>query len=280
MKIISKDSDYYDSCTAFGQSDDNYVFARNKKTHLLQEVSAIEVIDKLLQLEAKELRKIFRDISRRNTWGTRYSDPFIEVGVLIFCGKNYPLITFCSEAFHQFNTTRTGLEKVIEYMSLNGVKSEREMPYLTFYDAVSAKRFITNMSNLGAFKDADYGEAYWFDIIERIFNAFKPTNDSDFYRQLLVNYNTPYLKVHRINYNFQSCSLNIETNTNLRLLQFQKQFYPQQAYQEIEMFCCGVLGSTQEEIIQIADEHLRDAKGFDGKSFKTRPGTKKRRKHK
>ena len=44
------------------------------------------------------------------------------------------------------------------------------------------------------------------------------------------------------------------------------------------MYLGGVLGVNEPKLVQIGDENLRDAKGFHGMSFKTRPGTRVKRK--
>lgn len=60
----------------------------------------------------------------------------------------------------------------------------------------------------------------------------------------------------------------------LRELQFYKVFDSYSAYQEIAMFLSGVLGWPENATVDISDTDMRDAKGFDDWSFKTRP-TKK-----
>jgi len=67
-------------------------------------------------------------------------------------------------------------------------------------------------------------------------------------------------------------------NPMLKPYRFARMKDPFAAFQEIYMYISGVLGNTEKEMIQISNEDMRDKKGFDKWSFKTMPGTKKRRK--
>lgn len=50
------------------------------------------------------------------------------------------------------------------------------------------------------------------------------------------------------------------------------------AYQEISMYISGVLGVNKVPPVQISDEDMRDAKGFDRMSFKKEPTKRKKKK--
>lgn len=50
------------------------------------------------------------------------------------------------------------------------------------------------------------------------------------------------------------------------------------AFQELSMFIGGVIGVGEPETLEISDRHMRDAKGFDDRSFKKPPGKKRRKK--
>jgi len=66
-------------------------------------------------------------------------------------------------------------------------------------------------------------------------------------------------------------------NPNLGELDFFKVKDPYSAFQEIQGYIGGVLGGSAPAMITLSDEIKRDKQGFDNWSFKTRPGTKKKR---
>ena len=67
-------------------------------------------------------------------------------------------------------------------------------------------------------------------------------------------------------------------NTNLKDIKFYRCLDPYMAFQELSMFIGGVLGVGEPETITISDNDMRDAKGFDDRSFKKAPGKKRRKK--
>lgn len=70
----------------------------------------------------------------------------------------------------------------------------------------------------------------------------------------------------------------LEINPVLKELKFFRCIDPYMAFQEVSMFIGGVLGVGEPDTLQISDTDMRDAKGFDERSFKTPPGKKRRKK--
>lgn len=67
----------------------------------------------------------------------------------------------------------------------------------------------------------------------------------------------------------------LHINPNLSKLQFHKILTPYEAFVQIQDYISGVLGVNEYPIVQVSDKDMRDAKGFDDRSFKKLP-TKKR----
>ena len=83
-----------------------------------------------------------------------------------------------------------------------------------------------------------------------------------------IKYNTPII-VQFSYYNWRKgTNEGTEINARLNIFQFQKIKDPMTAFQEIQMFISGVLGTPEKETIQISDNDMRDKKGFDKWSFR------------
>jgi hypothetical protein len=67
-------------------------------------------------------------------------------------------------------------------------------------------------------------------------------------------------------------------NANLDELKFGRCVDAYTAFQELSMFIGGVLGVGEPDTIEISDTDMRDAKGFNDRSFKKEPGKKMRKK--
>lgn len=72
---------------------------------------------------------------------------------------------------------------------------------------------------------------------------------------------------------------NVIVDPCLQDIGFQRVVDPWTCWQTIHQYNSGVLGKSETETVEISDQHMRDAKGFDEWSFKNR-GTAKRRKRK
>jgi hypothetical protein len=70
---------------------------------------------------------------------------------------------------------------------------------------------------------------------------------------------------------------NLIINPRLADWSFQKIMDPHTIYQEISMFISGVLGVGSPATVEISNEDMAAKKGFDKKSFRTDPGTRKPR---
>ena len=66
-------------------------------------------------------------------------------------------------------------------------------------------------------------------------------------------------------------------NPKLQDEEFYRVFDPFMAYQELSMYISGVLGVGERPTVDISDIDMAAKKGFDNKSFRTDPGTRKPR---
>ncbi|MCP4392669.1 MAG: hypothetical protein GY804_00085 [Alphaproteobacteria bacterium] len=102
--------------------------------------------------------------------------------------------------------------------------------------------------------------------------------NNDRHSDVFIKMNTPIFVVDRVETKFRHDLIRIRSNVMLDYYQFYQVFCPYTTFQEISMFISGVLGMGEPDMIEISDECKRDSKGFNEKSFKTRPNTKPNRK--
>ena len=84
-------------------------------------------------------------------------------------------------------------------------------------------------------------------------------------------FNTPIFMYH-----VKENKKKIIINPNLKEFKFYKVIDSFQAFQEIQMFIGGVLGSNENEMIEIADKYKIKKHGFDKWSFRKEPQKKKK----
>jgi len=137
----------------------------------------------------------------------------------------------------------------------------------TFYTADDLERYVYRIADphlrrteVAAWEQSHY---YWrtgrkmtsVDAANEFFDSYEETN-------MFFELGTP---VFLVTYK------EITVNPNLGEIEFYKMYPPHQAFQEIDMYLSGVLGNAHPPMVQISDENMRDKKGFDEWSFKTRP---------
>lgn len=113
--------------------------------------------------------------------------------------------------------------------------------------------------------------------IKSLLDKIKNYNNLEIFRK----YNSPYfvLESTRVSWNYRRIipdSDKLIVNPNLNNYKFQNKFEPYSAFQEIEMFISGVLGTSENKIIEIEDKYKIQSHGFDQWSFKN-PNPPKRK---
>jgi len=257
MRIISKYHDYYDGVMAHG-FDEDCVFLRNE-TELFYKRGDT-------RLNNSVLGRLMHDSRSHNG---------IERRVLVvgFCGKIY----LC---YHLKAYTR-------------GTFSLKEEEYC--YSAEAVRKFVERNCDkddyTGYMKDKrdyrgmmEYALRLGYEYTD-FYNGAVEYNFLSLNKDCMYNYfidnKVSWFVMYKtyVNGDLGRCTKMVH-HPKLATFQFQKVFDPYQAYQEIMMFYTGILGIGEPAMVQISDEDMRDKKGFDKNSFKTRKGTHPNRKAK
>jgi hypothetical protein len=234
MRIISKFDDYYDTAFAYGH-DDTYTYIR--KT---EEVS--------VDLPENHYR----------TWiGSQYLNEYAII--LGFCGKFY----FGHVIEHGLNQTVcwsvSDIEKFIN--SISDIHLKKELA--ASFDGKKTHSFRFYYNRKRQFKSTREAFEYYF-------SQTIPDSTDKFFE-----YGTPVFSLEyrttRFLSDFRKPSGVLCTNPRLKDLDFYKVMEPYVAFQEIDMFLGGVLGSAHPPMKTISDIAMRDKKGFDEWSFKKKP---------
>lgn len=245
MRIISKFHDYYDSVMAYGYDDDGYVYVRHTE-ELPPEAYNLFPADMLSDVH--QLRLASKHF---------HHEEFIHRITLIgFCGKIYPAI--------QITDPRHGLIDGVIY-------DGKTHTFLTIEAAVKWIESNLHKSYLHYFQMSDWRPWEKKSIEQEHYKYFDKWSGIES-AEIFIKYNTP---VFASIYSHSDNKYMMYRNPVLTNLSFFTQFGSFEAYGEIDMYVCGVLGNTEDNMIDISDEVRRDQKGFDKWSFKNKP-TKKR----
>lgn len=262
MKIISKFQDYYDSVLGYGH-DDHICFVRHQKERL---------IDKREPLA--DACKGFGSYTHRGNKGKLGWNYFI----LGFCGKIYYGITLVHD------------EKA-EHSQFSSYPND---VFKSFYNVKEMKTYINEQYSLKLIDKKSYEELnerdnrfyHWggnrksqrknrWEKWDDYFNRETP----NILKETFFTEKTPYYIIQHQQGVGWDAKISLLTNPILKSRNFYKVFDTFQTYQEIEMYLGGVLGNTEDNTVNISDNDMRDAKGFDNRSFK-KPPTKKVKKMK
>ncbi len=119
-------------------------------------------------------------------------------------------------------------------------------------------------------------EGYWGNIEENV-NKIKNFNAVQLFRDLktpVFIYDGDYNRTE-VNKYYRRNDIKFIVNPLLKNYEFYKMFDAFKAFQEIQMFLGGVLGSGEKEIIEVADKYKITQHGFDYKwSFRREPTSK------
>lgn len=272
MRIISKYKDYYDSAQAFGAEP--FVFNRDPQEEWLKESEFSEGI----ALSTMSIGDTGLELSPRVTF---------------FCGKVYPSIEITSERNHNFNNDSFGIQSFFDFESLDKFISERIAGEKYLVNSYTRK--ITSFDRSSVF---NYRMYFARDEFRHFFDrkdfGINPDELHHRHGSPIISYGfvsmfTNYYdgSEHKIRM-AKPEELRADTgphytdvilktvNPILSLYGFQKVISPYEANQEISMYVGGVLSNVENNMVQIDDLHMRDAKGFNDMSFKKEP-TKKRK---
>lgn len=264
MKIISKFHDYYDIGSSMGV-DESIVYVRNSE---MVELSNDDLpMAQGYYSEARHVDRvdhILRDVlpnTRRSLFGSDTRELINFVG---FCGVLYPFV-------------------YTRYYDKNGREQENFYFEASEEAAIALDRTHSLRYYSRWMKKDDYKKSTLKNLetllalripAEDLFHRLKtpvfilPQPDSMVERKFAGGY---IFDREKKTYD------PVYINPSLKELGFYRVVDPFTAYQEISMYITGVLGVNKVPPVQISDVHMRDAKGFDERSFKKEP-TKKRKK--
>ena len=163
-----------------------------------------------------------------------------------FCGKMYPMVQ-------------------VEYLPTDGLYGSHYQDSRCFYHS---DRLFNELERCQFFKDTPDRKRYK----SKIYNYFNKTDKVS--EKFFVEYNCPTFALRL----FDNVEAVITTNPRLSDYYFESVIDPFSAYQRISGFISGVLGTKENELVQISDLSMRDKKGFNEWSFKKMKNKKRGRK--
>lgn len=238
MRIISKEHDYYDSVQAYGH-DSSLIYLRKEEEIVPTRISVWDDINEILS-----------DLDRYITiyWSRHDKKELaIDVYVIGFCGKIYPLIRI------------SGIDFLYNIEDTNKCLSEKHPKhYQSFVD-----------DSIGSWRRKSKAQTK-----QKRLEALFKCSGSDKFMNIFIESNAPIFLCHRNEDRDTAFYLN---PSNLKNYKFQKIFDPFAAFQELEMFM-GSLKSNEPDVASIEDKYRISAHGFDKWSFRKMPGKRKPRK--
>lgn len=258
MKIVSKFTDYYDGCRAYG-IDPNLVYIRHteEKTYKERLFSYMKENQKPLYSPGEpevplELRKAGRIMFA--SYGSRYSSPSPYIVLVLFCGKSYfGMVTFKAK--------------------------DRQYPDVFYRDKV-----LWNLNDMQEHSDSlkrKNLKSYHDESTNNIVKRFSPFQGKEISNDILHELKAPVVSIPYKTHRYHGAKSTWEINPCLKDLDFAKAVDPFTAFQELSMYIGGVLGVNKDGADITDDKMLRDKRGFNKHSFRMdSPGKKRKRKKK
>lgn len=265
MRIISKTNDYYDSIQAYGQ-DQSLNYVRKE-----EQISLKEALDYLgVSADGSQLRHSFatpflkrlgyelpdffnRSLPfRKALWNDKLDVDRFLIG---FCGHWYPCLRIKRSYLRIPGKGTFSLSDADEQRKPRHIFAGYEDKIEEFRDCYSEKGFSNRMKAWRDFLNLD----------------IKPSDE------LFHDFKSPILVADVTDYGRETVRFDetvLTKDANLSEFGFGRVRDPFMAYQDIAQYLSGVLGVGTPEPVQISDEHMRDAKGFHGMSFRKRPSGK------
>jgi len=239
MRIISKFHDYYDSAMAYGHDENGYVYLRHQTTLPKDEAELV-------------IPEEFHKSTKYRAWNS--GQLYVRKMGIGFCGKLYPMFVLRDPrthgVYHYFHTPeelRVFVETYLDKSYYNELTKPKT--YSKCYRRYGTSREKSKLDKLQSFYDK-WNE---FELMDPFIKFKVPLFTYAITRE---DYSGDYVVV---------------LNDVLSYYKFFKVFDAYTAYQEIDMFLSGVIGNTEDNMVQIDDKTMRDQKGFDDYSFKKLP---------
>lgn len=252
MRIITKQSDYYDSIQSYGQ-DQSVIYIR-KPEELFDE----NFVDEYYNLGKSRWGDV--PVSHLYNVSDYRGVDIVKGFSVFFCGQRYNAVVTSvpnpdRDVLTRIRMTHYNLDELDKY--IDGLKLKEKREYLPKY----RRRY-------GAKKESTK-------TLERLTNFFNMSKTND---NIHFDLDVPVFVIDAIRDNSVrhiKWQKGIVKNPILKDYGFAHIKDPYTAYQEIDMYISGVMGGKSPRMQEISDDVMKQQKGFDKWSFKTMP-TKKR----
>ncbi len=242
--IIAKKKDYYDGVAGTTGIDKTIVYDRQ-----------------ITEFDGDKIPALFR---KRDRWISDRGNPFYSLSHTSMkkkFHKQYPfdayfIVGFCGKLYigwklYSIDKTTNRYDNVITTIT---------------YDLEHMKSLFEPKSWNSNFLD-DYNFITNYDATELFRTLKTPCFVFDY------DYGRTY--VNTIRYHWETSYNKFIINPLLKDYEFPKLFDAFQAFQEIQMYLSGVLGSNEKDIIEVSDKDKIASHGFDKWSFRKEPQNKK-----
>lgn len=239
MLILTKKKDYYDGVAGSTGIDKTIVYEREEKELTDKEVPMFFVHGSHSWQKNRNSAFInFRYHNLKKEYQKNY--PHMNYFIIGFCGKLYVGWKLC-------------------YEILQGIGGSKELITEIIYDEDYILSMIDDKYSWhGNFSD-NLNEIKNFDALDIFRKYHTPIFlfDSDFDVTFITN-----------NGRYRNMNSKFFINPILKEYEFYKVFDSFQAFQEIQMFMSGVLGSNEKNIVEVEDKYKITQHGFDKWSFR------------
>jgi hypothetical protein len=246
MLIISPTfRDYYDAVLKEG-IDKTIIYYRYSK----------EIVKK----QTLETVNLFDQIPFRGLWGVEVKPFLIGYAGKVRLVYNLSLSMFPAKQIFAFNNTDIR-HFLIDHKCTKALDE--------FNDTGKSRRY--------RYGSRCYNNSFNLETTDKAFNL-----DFKYFSDIFIENKVPLFKIKIPNTcNWKMKNYDIELNPCLKEVQFYKAVDPFTMFQEIQMYISGVIGVDRMIPVTISDVSMRNKKGFDNLSFKTRsPGKKYNRRNK
>ena len=251
MRVISKFRDYYDGAQSYGH-DSSLCYVR-KAIEVNTEHSILEKLVSALSncIGLPTVVKRREGDSDYLEYCSTYRHTPVPF-VIGFCGEFY----FGAEAeiqerdYSRRNVIFYSTDDI--YRHVESVSGRARDEYLAYINA----------GRLGSLSRK--GSRSRIEVMNRYFNTNIPRNDDIFFEL-----QSPVFVLRMASRYGEETK--IIKNPCLRDYDFSRIMDPYATFQEIDMYLGGVLGNTENNMVEISDTRMRDKKGFDEYSFKKLP---------
>ena len=250
MYIISKFHDYYDSSCAFG-IDKTIIYKRKSEESPIGYTSVPYTYENKGVLY--DMPTNVHNLYKTMAYG-RMNNYNIRKFIIGFCGDFYP--GYAMSCNYKPYVICWNSSDIIRFFLTNKLDDE----YNSFVESRSSKDVINRHRG-----HRYTSHTIWQQDVAHTWNTNIAPDDTEFHK-----YKTPII-VYQQSTELGNTDLVRIINPMLKQYAFARMADPFTAFQEIQMYISGVLGTNENDMVQISDTDMRDAKGHDNMSFKKYP---------